>query len=320
MVLMGRDGQGKEETMRATWGDTMTACNANDARVTYDEFVLLMKGQSTEEKKTHRRLSDKKEAKGTPTASSKLATPQSRELSEIVVIETVSGDDTPLSDRNKATQESKISGSFSDHLDNISDGYGPPERKRSYSVDLTLSPKSRQDDMENGSKVEAQSLIGALAQFAPDLRRAVQIPEHTHSQEDIESLIKDETKTPLVVNRQLYRIHRQMRHSVLEASKRLEEEKLRRTHEELQKKQRVAGLVMRHRQGTEISPESALDLMKQRDLDQQKLVDSANQRAGRKRIKTKSDMSGMMLSNSTLAVSPMTKSGLVATISEDDAE
>jgi hypothetical protein len=112
-----------------------------------------------------------------------------------------------------------------------------------------------------------------------------------------------------------------MRHSVLEASKRLEEDKLRRTHEVLKNtQQRVGGLVMRHHgQGKEVSSESAMDLMKQRDLDQQKLVDSANERAGRRRIKTKSDMSGMMIS-SNLTVSPSTKNALVATISEDDVE
>jgi hypothetical protein len=148
----------------------------------------------------------------------------------------------------------------------------------------------------------------------------MQIPEHTHSRTDIESLIKDETKTPLVVNRQLYRVHRQMRHSVLEASKRLEEEKLRRTHEELKNSQRVAGLVMRHGQGKETSSESAIKLMKQRDLDQQILVDSANKRGGRRRIKTVSDMSGMMLSSS-LTSSPIPKNPLTtSTISEEDTE
>ena len=48
MDLMGNDAYQSEEAMRRMWGDSMKACNCNHARITYDDFLLLMKGQTRE--------------------------------------------------------------------------------------------------------------------------------------------------------------------------------------------------------------------------------------------------------------------------------
>eukprot|EP00568_Trieres_chinensis_P018934 CAMPEP_0183320092 /NCGR_PEP_ID=MMETSP0160_2-20130417/65354_1 /TAXON_ID=2839 ORGANISM="Odontella Sinensis, Strain Grunow 1884" /NCGR_SAMPLE_ID=MMETSP0160_2 /ASSEMBLY_ACC=CAM_ASM_000250 /LENGTH=1192 /DNA_ID=CAMNT_0025486709 /DNA_START=164 /DNA_END=3742 /DNA_ORIENTATION=+ len=136
--------------------------------------------------------------------------------------------------------------------------------------------------------------------FASDTQRALLLPEHTHNQSEIEQLIKDETKTPLVVNRKLYRAHRQMRLSVLEASKRFEEQQIARTKKMIDEQKRKvcgAGLTMRHGLAKEMSSDSIRKLLRQQQRQQQTIVDKANKQSGRgrrTRKKTISDMTGFM--------------------------
>lgn len=48
MDLMGSDALQSEEAMRRMWGDSMKAVKCQSARITYDDFLLLMKGQTRE--------------------------------------------------------------------------------------------------------------------------------------------------------------------------------------------------------------------------------------------------------------------------------
>ena len=48
MDLMGSDALQSEDEMREMWGDSMKAVKCQHARITYDDFLLLMKGQSKE--------------------------------------------------------------------------------------------------------------------------------------------------------------------------------------------------------------------------------------------------------------------------------
>jgi hypothetical protein len=48
MNLVGNDSLVSEENMRKMWGDSMRAVNCNKAQITFDEFLLLMKGQTRE--------------------------------------------------------------------------------------------------------------------------------------------------------------------------------------------------------------------------------------------------------------------------------
>ncbi|KAL7433533.1 hypothetical protein ACHAXM_003735 [Skeletonema potamos] len=138
--------------------------------------------------------------------------------------------------------------------------------------------------------------------FKRDSRRAMPIPEHTHNKSDIDRVIQDETQTPLVVNRKLYRAHREFRHAVTEACKRFEAEQIRRAKETLQARENgsakhTAGLVMRH--GQALSEQSIKNFLKKTMEEQAKQVDQANRRGGRgkrSRKKTMSDMSGMFAS------------------------
>ena len=49
MDLLGNDALESEDTMRSMWGDSMKACNSKSAQITYDDFLLLMNGQTKQD-------------------------------------------------------------------------------------------------------------------------------------------------------------------------------------------------------------------------------------------------------------------------------
>mmetsp|Transcript_9796 Transcript_9796/g.21205 ORF Transcript_9796/g.21205 Transcript_9796/m.21205 type:complete len:1067 (-) Transcript_9796:123-3323(-) len=187
-------------------------------------------------------------------------------------------------------------------------------RDRSVSLDekdalVRCRSGSLGDERDALSSSEGSESRGKLSMFKRDTRRAMAIPEHTHDVSDIDRVIEDKSKTPLVVNRALYRAHREFRHAVTEACKRFEDEQMRRAKETLRAREEegtdadadarnkctAAGLVMRH--GQALSERSIKCFLKKTLEEQQKQVDQANRRGGRgrrSRKKTISDMSGMM--------------------------
>lgn len=191
---------------------------------------------------------------------------------------------------------------------NLISGLTPPDLSLpsimpgNISIPADLTKRGRSVSMDEKetytSKVEAESRKSML--FKRDSRRAMAIPEHTHTVSDIDNAIKDKTKTPLVVNRKLYRAHREFRHAVTEACKRFEDEQMRRAKETLKARENAhakhtAGLVMRH--GQALTEQSIKNFLKKTLEEQQKQVDQANRRGGRGRRgrkKTVSDMSGML--------------------------
>lgn len=168
----------------------------------------------------------------------------------------------------------------------------PYVRKRSQSMD------EKDYAEESGSKEPATPTF-----FAPDARRAVALPEHNPA--TMESIIGDGQKSALQVNRQLYRAHRQMRQSVLEASKRFEEQQTRHARDVLIAQQEEegankiqAGLVMRRVQDKTVTTEAVKKVLDENRKEQQSLMEVANRRGGRggrrNRKKTISDIGGMM--------------------------
>jgi hypothetical protein len=194
------------------------------------------------------------------------------------------------------------------------------ERRRSRSV----------DDQDGGVDETDDILERTETTFAQDARRAMILPEHEHNQKDINELVKDESKSALVVNRKLYRAHRQMRLAVLEASKRFEENQTRRARDTLiaQSEEEEgtggmiqAGLVMRHGIANQVTSEAIRKLLQDNAAQQQVLVEKANKRGGRgrrTRKKTISDMSGMLSSLGQDELLPVAAAA-AASIEEVDA-
>jgi hypothetical protein len=147
---------------------------------------------------------------------------------------------------------------------------------------------------------EAESRKSIMTKLDRDSRQAM-IPEHATRISDIDRVAQDETKTPLVINRTLYRAHREFRLTLTEACKRFEDEQMRRAKETLRAKESAgakytASLVMRH--GQALPDESIKKFLAETMEEQRKQVDQANRRGGRgrhSRKKTNSDMSGMLI-------------------------
>jgi hypothetical protein len=184
-------------------------------------------------------------------------------------------------------------------------------------------------DEKDTFKEEAESRKSHMLKLDHDSRQAM-IPDHATCLSDIDRVVQDETKSPLVVNRTLYRAHREFRHTLTEACKRFEDEQVRRAKESLRAQEGAgakytAGLVMRH--GQALSDESIKKFLAESVERQQKQVDQANRRGGRgrhSRKKTTSDMSGMLIGPTSLVQSEMgdltrlAKQEALAPIKEDD--
>mmetsp|Transcript_3993 Transcript_3993/g.11384 ORF Transcript_3993/g.11384 Transcript_3993/m.11384 type:complete len:1156 (+) Transcript_3993:1893-5360(+) len=140
----------------------------------------------------------------------------------------------------------------------------------------------------SGTKVEK-------AKLGVDTRRALNLPERHDAIHD--ELAK---KSALAVNRELYRAHRRMRISVLEASRRFEEKQAIRARDTLMKEQMKeamgAGLVMRHGTKLHVTSDAIRKYLDQTAAEQRIQIEKANRKGGRgrSRKKTISDMSAML--------------------------
>jgi calcium-dependent protein kinase len=404
MDLLGNDGAQSEDAMRAMWGDSMKATNCHHARITYADFLLLMKGQTKEgmtletemmtvpSSRSHMELVAVQEGVpmdeadedsngiltmpsgdkvvvengtiiggGTGVVTFKLTEEQGRRAS---ITSTDSGDGqsrlpisvsaptTPMGRYGKATDERESDSDGPVTMDNEEMvnqllASSAVDRKRGYMVpephafSMSVPEMSFEDEpteesptpslplytpkiplpdalpdnsvfeymRQRSRSVDDKDHIGEGEKeeeettFKADTSRALGLPEHIHMDKKIESIINDNKATPLVVNRTLYRAHRQMRLAVMEASKRFEDEQTRRAREALETTSKTprygAGLVMRHGRPHDISPEMVRLLVQKKEMEQRTLVEKASRRGGRgrrTRKKTTSDMTGMLAS------------------------
>lgn len=371
MDLLGNDALHSEDMMRQMWGDSMKAVNfsRSQARITYEDFLLLMKGQTRDTECEPSEIVPMK--RGLDVSNSQLRVVLEEKADEhsdpeggspvgksAEILATEGGttplvpraadlldlDDTPLS-MDEDDDVTERSGSFvlpssitppvtpsRRPIEVISPLRArveaqPPLSNSTSSPDLAevakpsvlaipkpmpyIRTRSRSYDEKNHSP-GAGEFAGHM--FAADSRRAVLLPEHT---EDISA---NDGKTALQHNRKLYRAHRQMRLSVMEASKRFEEQQARHAHDVLLAQQAEtdslnkgqAGLVMRRVQNKTVSTEQVRKLLEQNKKEQQSLMEVANRRGGRgrrTRKKTISDIGGML---GSMSQDEMTKISIAA--------
>mmetsp|Transcript_41026 Transcript_41026/g.45844 ORF Transcript_41026/g.45844 Transcript_41026/m.45844 type:complete len:1074 (-) Transcript_41026:113-3334(-) len=388
MDLMGSDAVQGEEALRKMWGESMKDCNCNTAMITYEDFVLIMKGQTRDfesdgphgnmkridsdlrlnaafqhavNKVDEAEINFRESKAVEPTTNT---TPQhirifnpSLPLTPIVSNnKNVLVNDSPLSmdnndDMAKQLQypmmpnftppttpkntmvaknhlstrsESKINNLESD-VDKALDHTSDPRSEKLYHVPNIPKPsvihirvRSRSFNELSLDESEMNVLIDPCVN--PDSRRAVALPEH--DPETKNSLANDKTLSALQVNRQLYRSHRQMRLSVIDACKRFEEQQTRHAHDvllALEKEKNIAnmtsaGLVMRRVENKTVSSEEVSTLLEKNRKERQDLMEKANRRGGGRgrggrRKKTVSDLSAMM---GSLSSEDMTKISIQA--------
>lgn len=384
MDLVGSDST-NEESLRKMWGDSMKACKCSTARITYDDFLLIMKGQTREDVVAHAahvsipriestpqlgtgvlQMVKEEEAEflRSPKTIDKIKTPSGMRLMPPLMPLTPKAQphelDTPLSmDNDDGILVNMASPNYP-----MVPGLTPPATPRRGAIDyisprsspLLLSATRSTEDLsslnhsnsemprvlripsiprpelyarQKSRSLDETQLQSALDMSMPafipsDVRRAVALPES----DSRSAFVNDPKVTGLQVNRKLYRAHRTMRLSVMEACKRFEEEQAKRARdvllaqEEEDNKARKghAGLVMRRVENKTVSSEAIKQFLEQSRKAQQDLMEKANKRGGRgRRIrkKTISDMGAMM---GSLSNEEMTKISLQAVSPESERE
>mmetsp|Transcript_8222 Transcript_8222/g.23540 ORF Transcript_8222/g.23540 Transcript_8222/m.23540 type:complete len:1020 (+) Transcript_8222:65-3124(+) len=395
MDLLGNDALHNEDMMREMWGDSMKAVNCSQARITYEDFLLLMKGQTreaveiepTEVVPTKRsslesisksgsqlRVVVEEKAEEITEASLPMRKTPEVQLGAVALTEDpvrltplipkptamLDLDDTPLSmdddegiadhsgglmvpalamsppttpSRRQKEVMSPLHARMESQPPLSSHCMSDSDLSKTVEALLPAIPKprpylrtrSRSYDENNHSPRDGMEDCTAQM-FGPDSRRALLLPEQ--DPEHLEDMLADDSKTALQHNRQLYRAHRKMRLSVMEASKRFEEQQARHARDILLAQQAEsdnkgqAGLVMRRVQNKTISTEEVRKLLEENQKEQQSLMEVANRRGGRgrhNRKKTISDIGGMLGSTSQ---EEMTKISIAAAAapSEDIAQ
>jgi Ca2+-binding EF-hand superfamily protein len=348
MDLIGNGAAHSEEALRAMWGEA--SMSSKDAHITYDDFLLLMKGQT---KPSQPKVIQPKKRDSAPTID-KLELPPVIEHSfeggsadssyddflhahkgqakpsQPKIVQPKKRDSTPTTDKpglhpvmehsfeGASTETSATSGGFISSFEKEEEESDGPICIDDEGDDGTLNQYLKSGVAIKGSLVHPSDLEPppdetksididenppsgkAPAVWKDKHKIAVNLPEHYHDNEKFNVLLNDKSKTPLVVNRELYRAHRIMRLAVLDASKRLDDERQRRAREEMRKEQALsnkggAGLIMRH--GGELSADAIKQFVVQQQKEEQRQVKEASKRAGRRhghaRNKTTSDIRGM---------------------------
>lgn len=352
--LVGSDDMEVEQEMMSMWAESMHHVGSNQDHITYEHFLLIMKGQTEKAVKQHHIDRDfrPKQLEAVPEQDDDALVLESSEVSASEVKAKISSATSPaLADSDREEDEevdedllSAMNADFKSERAKLLSNVGrnseprlkvsqlynsegslgsinlrpfspvgssqnatwptapaasaapklpkPPvvTRKRSQSLS-TDKPEYQEDDASdeldhNPSKTE----------LGVDTRRALALPERDEA-------IKDElaNKSALTVNRELYRAHRRMRVSVLEASRRFDEMKAIRARDKLMKEKvkeaMGAGLVMRHGTKLQVTSEAIRKYLDKAMAEQQAVLEKASRRGGRgrrNRKKTISDMSAMM--------------------------
>jgi hypothetical protein len=354
MDLMGSDAITSEDDMERMWGDGVKSLKGQHARITYDDFLLLMKGQTmeTHAEETPEAIAAEEEGKEEDEKKKDVAlvnditpAPKSPTKEYLPISSAIEHFDSPLSmdDEDETEDDDHVvasgpgvpgtaasltppaspmrgtdlyatPGAQRRAFCELKDAAGlelpgltkppPYTRRRSRSLDeQDAVPKK---DKPAAAAKDDDNRLSAVAEVVRDMI----LPETDHHSlrpcnNEIADAIHDESKTALVVNRKLYRAHRQMRLAVLEASKRFEEQQAEHAKQvisaarEASERHRVvqAGLVMRHGHKKQVSTKSIRALLERNREQQNSLVEKANRSSGRGRRskkKTVSDMSSML--------------------------
>ena len=388
MDLMGSDALQSEEAMRRMWGDSIKAVKCQHARITYDDFLLLMKGQTREgpspatlviqqqasirslkavpESESVREVSDDnmsvdKGQGNTPNNSSHLgipipavpngqlrgsasapSTPADHKkiidddmMDEIGESPLSMDDDMPLPSLDPPLSPTRTANASFEIQDTVSEEKLVSDTTPSMSLKPSISgltlpklppaePLTRRRSRSLGGETDESNLDHPLSKASSfsdvsddrsrdfsvvaEAVRDLILPEadhRAHGTAELEEVVKDQSKSALVVNRRLYRAHRQMRLAVLEASKRFEEQQALHARDVIlaeREKQSPnvphgAGLVMRHGTTIQVSSEAIRAMLARERAEQQSYVEKATRKGGRgrrTRKKTVSDMSAML--------------------------
>lgn len=317
--LLGTEdgGENADEEILQMWKDGISECACPLGRIYYDDFRMFVKGQTKERESLTPRRRSRKSLEGSPvlgavpelTTSPQAKTQTFARFEEMSALESLK---MPMLDipntpspplppmpqgERKVLKEVDIA--FPAEIP------PPPGHRRNRSHSLSEPPTIKWYDIEEEEEVTdvTSSQTGG---------RKTCVVLHSPAIGELKQFIKDESKTPLVINKAHYRKHREFRRSVLEASKLFD--KKRHTNnlnrESLDgsafDRPKRASLVMRRGSARGLKKDSLAKLQSQSaglclvpasDYERNIAVEEAAKRSGRirrPRTKTTSDLSGML--------------------------
>jgi len=348
--LMGNDAT--EDSLKQMYADSLNQCQCKHSRISYDDFVLLMKGQTRD---------PKKKIPGGVQHSPVVSTRKPTMPMPLFNLDQC-GMDIPMptleekSEPSSSPREKPAKSMFikdldvSDHgpimLDDFLDSNPPVPTlppKRASTEGSTRMASSTSISTEDSIPTQISSnIVSAMrrsSQFsvssnsshasakvrieAPEpIKRSVLLRHRSKSMDlgeedegcEGETTVDEGLRIPLAANRELYRSHRRLRLSVIEASKRFEDKQILRTKHQLQERglldeevqkmvESGAGLIMRrgHRRNKQLSNEieEVRKILQKKQEEEQKQLEQVNRKVGRgkrSRKKVVSDMSNMMSS------------------------
>jgi len=284
MALLGEtDAPENKEELKLMWTESIRHIQGDLDRITVDDFLLIMKGQALGQNEY----------------------PEKRH-SGMTLDVLREGEVSPQINRTVADIE-RFEGSMSEI-----DFTLPllPEDPEDFMDEIPYTPSPRQaretTDTRELSRCRSRSLEPHKTEFFDDAEgdnaKKPSVFLSARTKKTIKTVIGDESKTPLMVNKALYRAHREMRLAVMDLSKRFEEKQ--RSHE-IEKKlgqegkgnQHNPGIGLVMRRGTMDTATATTMMSEPRKLAEQKAIDNASLRGGRPRRcrkKTVSDMTGML--------------------------
>lgn len=276
-LIEGSDVCENRDDLELMWKESIQHVKGDLDQITVDDFLLLMKGQALGEQTTpfrdHRRappLGAVPEGQVSPIAA-RPVTPEIADFKQSHLIPKLEeGVEQPDTVHGLDVRAEELKGDEKEGVDRRKQYF----RLRSRSLEHHNKSSFFDDEDDDSNNSPRPSLL---------------LP--SKSKRNIENVIEDGSKTPLVVNRALYRAHREMRLAVLEASKRFEEK--RKLRERLASKAAGtpgASLVMRRGDTAQVtfsnSSTSSMEMVKP--------IESKTKARGRNRRKTVSDMTGML--------------------------
>jgi hypothetical protein len=322
MNLVGHDELHTEDQLRTLWMESMKSVNCTSQHIAYDNFLLLMKGQTKDPESPvpTKRLSalasfpdlelETETEPTTPENSVSLphGLPQTVTSSEPLVQESAGHSSSLVSFPNTTgpvmddTSRSMLGkpASLEDELP-MKGIAKLPEEVDDEIGELNDIPRPGKLVRGRSKSFAQESDLSKEPDFQTDFGGTIALPQGNTKMS--QQIVHQST---LAVSRQFYRAHRQMRVAVLEASRRFEEEQARRARDTLMAEQAKeagimglgqAGLVMRHGHKVHVTTDAIREYLEKYRAEQQELVEKATRRGGRgrgSRKKTISDMGAMM--------------------------
>jgi hypothetical protein len=273
--LLGAGDEG-DDAFHEMWDSGVRECHCPLECITYDDFLRVMKGQTRDtdgsSRLSNRRLSMSTrrllESNALEAVPEGYTSPNSNRLprKSVVMLDMAIPQLPFLTTTHPGTEKNVDIGFPSDFP------CAPLKRLRSRSLEAasedwtlyeTPTPPPPSPFSEAGFVIRsplARKSYFAATDFS-GIPRSPLSPRRASAvlrlaMDELNETIKDDKKTPLVVNRALYRKHREMRQSVLLASKMFDEKRQERRFSELKLGGLKAGLVMRRESVTRPLPTS----------------------------------------------------------------